>query len=55
MLRKVTHCIRYISANTRPHQLHWGDREITGRLLVMQEMQLVNVLQFVANLLLQLL
>ena len=40
MLRKVTHCMRHISANTRPHQLQWGDWEITGRLLVMQEMQL---------------
>ena len=25
MLCKVTHCARHISANTRPHQLHWGD------------------------------
>ena len=25
MLCKVTHCI---SANTRPHLLHWGDREM---------------------------
>ena len=27
MLCKVTHCAGYISANTRPHQLHWGDWE----------------------------
>ena len=28
---KVTHCAGCISANTRPHQLHWGDRKmVTG-------------------------
>ena len=25
---KVTHCTGRISANTRPHQLHWDDREM---------------------------
>ena len=25
MLRKVTHCAGRILANTRPHQLYWGD------------------------------
>ena len=25
MLRKVTHCAGHVSANTRPHQLRWGD------------------------------
>ena len=28
MLCKVTHCEGRISANTRPHQLCWGDREM---------------------------
>ena len=28
MLCKVTHCAGRVSANTRPHQLHWGDREM---------------------------
>ena len=28
MLRKVTHCAGRVSANTRPHQLCWGDREM---------------------------
>ena len=28
MLRKVTHCAGRVSANTRPHQLRWGDREM---------------------------
>ena len=28
MLRKVTHCAGPVSANTRPHQLRWGDREM---------------------------
>ena len=27
MLRKVTHCAGRVSANTKPHQLRWGDRE----------------------------
>ena len=28
MLRKVTHCAGHVSANTRPHQLRWGDQEM---------------------------
>ena len=28
MLCKVTHCTGHILANTRPHQLHWGDWEM---------------------------
>ena len=28
MLCKVTHCAGHVSANTRPHQLRWGDREM---------------------------
>ena len=28
MLCKVTHCAGRVSANTRPHQLCWGDREM---------------------------
>ena len=28
MLCKVTNCAGRVSANTRPHQLRWGDREI---------------------------
>ena len=28
MLCKVTHCAGRVSANTRPHQLRWGDREM---------------------------
>ena len=30
MLCKVTHCAGCILANTRPHQLHWGDWEVGG-------------------------
>ena len=33
MLCKVTHCAGRVSANTRPHQLRWGDRESIGKLL----------------------
>ena len=25
---RVTHCAGHLSANARPHQLHWGDREM---------------------------
>ena len=28
MLYKVTHCAGRILANTRPHQLRWGDQEM---------------------------
>ena len=28
MLCKVTRCAGRVSANTRPHQLRWGDREM---------------------------
>ena len=28
MLCKVTQCAGRVSANTRPHQLRWGDREM---------------------------
>ena len=28
MLHKVTHCAGRVSANTRPHQLRWGDQEM---------------------------
>ena len=28
MLCKVTHCAGRVSANARPHQLRWGDREM---------------------------
>ena len=28
MLCKVTHCTGHISANARPHQLHWGDQDM---------------------------
>ena len=28
MFRKVTHCAGRGSANTRPHQLRWGDQEM---------------------------
>jgi len=28
MLSKVIHCAGHVSANTRPHQLRWDDREM---------------------------
>ena len=28
MLRQVIHCAGLVLANTRPHQLHWGDMEM---------------------------
>ena len=27
MFCKVTHCVGHVTANTRPHQLRWGDWE----------------------------
>ena len=33
MLCKVTHCAGRISANTRPHQLRWGDREMGAAII----------------------
>ena len=30
MLPKVTQCTGYTLANTRPHQIHWGDQEHAG-------------------------
>jgi len=28
MLSSYTNCAECVSANTRPHQLYWGDREM---------------------------
>ena len=28
MVYKVTHCTGHVFANTRPHQLCWGDQEM---------------------------
>ena len=40
MLCKVTHCAGRVSANTRPHQLCWGDREMgTACYNIMRRMQ----------------
>ena len=38
ILYKVTYCAGCISANTRPHQLHWGDLEVGTALCLMQQM-----------------
>jgi len=46
MLCKVTHCAGRVSANTRPHQLRWGDREM-GHVSAFR-FPIVSVLRFVA-------
>ena len=36
---QVTHCAGRVSANTRPHQLRWGDREMGTANNIMRRMQ----------------
>ena len=42
MLYKVTHCA--CSANTRPHQLHWGDREMGTAISCTKYSQLADLI-----------
>ena len=32
-ITQITHCAEHVSANTTPHQLHWGDREMGTTIL----------------------
>ena len=45
MLRKVTHCAGRISANTRPHQLRWGDREMETAISCTKCSQVAGLIQ----------
>ena len=46
MLRKVTHCAGHVSANTRPHQLRWGDREMGTAILCTKCSQVAGLAVF---------
>ena len=46
MLCKVTHCAGLVSANTRPHQLCWGDREMGTAISCIECSQLAG---FISN------
>ena len=45
MLRKVTHCAGRVSANTRPHQLRWGDREMGTAISCTECSQVAGLIQ----------
>ena len=45
MLYKVTHCAGYISVNTRPHQLHWGDQEMGTAISCIECSQIAGLIQ----------
>ena len=45
MLRKVTHCAGRISANTRPHQLRWGDWEMGTAISCTKYSQVAGLIQ----------
>ena len=45
MLRKVTHCAGRVSANTRPHQLRWGDWEMGTAISCTKWSQVAGLIQ----------
>ena len=45
MLCKVTHCAGRVSANTRPHQLRWGDREMGTAIICVECSQVAGLVQ----------
>ena len=45
MLHKVTHCTGRVSANTRPHQLRWGDREMGTAISCTEYSQVAGLIQ----------
>ena len=45
MLRKVTHCAGHVSANARPHQLRWGDREMGTAISCTECSQVAGLIQ----------
>ena len=49
MLCKVTHCAGRVSANTRPHQLHWGDREMGTAISCTECSQVAGLIQKLAE------
>ena len=49
MLCKVTHCAGRVSANTRPHQLSWGDREMGTAIICVECSQVAGLIQKVGR------
>ena len=45
MLRKVTRCTGHVLANTRPHQLHWGDQEMGTAISCTECSQVAGLIQ----------
>ena len=45
MLCKVTHCAGRVSANTRPHQLCWDDREMGAAISCIECSQVAGLIQ----------
>ena len=45
MLCKVTYCAGRVSANTRPHQLRWGDREMGTAISCTECSQVAGLIQ----------
>ena len=45
MLYKVTHCAGHVLANTRPHQLRWGDREMGTAISCTECSQVASLIQ----------
>ena len=45
MLCKVIHCAGRVSANTRPPQLCWGDREMWTAILCIECSQVAGLIQ----------
>ena len=49
MLCKVTHCAGHVSANTRPHQLCWGDWEMGTSVSCTEWSQMAGLVQWVGH------
>ena len=49
MLCKVTHCTGRVLANTRPHQLRWGDREMGTAISCIKCSQVAGLIQKVGG------
>ena len=49
MLCKVTHCAGHILANTRPHQLCWGNREMGTAISCTESSQVADLIQKVGR------
>ena len=46
---QVTHCVGRVSANTSPHQFHWGDREMGAAISCIECSQMAGLIQKVVE------